>query len=336
MDEAGSFRNFEETWSNALFGLRLGAAPKVLVTTTPRPRQWLRDLVANPQTITRRVSTYANIQNLAATYKETVIKRYEGTTLGQQELEGVILEDDFGEALWMESDFRISDGSVDSDGGELGWHVIGVDPAVTSGGDETGIIVAAATTERDPAKRHAVVMSDHTVVDGGPDVWVRKVIDVYRLTPQPCIVVVEANQGGELIGGMIHQLAPDVPVSYARAVKSKEVRADPIVLAYRMGRIKHRPGLTKLQEQQTQWIPGVSKESPGRIDACVWALHSLLIDPRLLRSYGRVRAVGNVTNIREFAIRRSGAADSVAETMYARERQGLRPPLRIREPGGAS
>ena len=98
------------------------------------------DLAQDPQVLVRRVSTYANIANLAETYKSTVIRRYEGTALGQQELEGAILKvDDFGEALWMDTDFRVAEMPIAES--DLGWHVIAVDPAVTSGGDETGIIV---------------------------------------------------------------------------------------------------------------------------------------------------------------------------------------------------
>jgi phage terminase large subunit-like protein len=304
-DEAGSFKNFEDTWSNALFGLRLGDAPKVLITTTPRPRQWLRDMVVDPQVIVQRVSTYANINNLADSYKATVIKRYEGTALGQQELEGQILDDDFGEALWMDSDIREADMPIPAE--DLHWHVIGVDPAVTSGGDETGIVVCAATAEKDPARRQAVVLGDYTVTGAGPDVWVQKVINIYRSTPQPCIVLVESNQGGELIGGMIHQIDKTIPISYVHAHKSKEVRADPIVLAYRMGRVQHKTGLTDLRFQMTTWIPGFSKESPGRIDALVHALTGLLIDSRLLRSYGKVKTAGSVTDVRTFTAKRSVA-----------------------------
>lgn len=325
MDEAASFKNFDDVWSNALFGLRLGAAPKVLVTTTPKPRQWLRDLAADPQVIVRRVSTYANIHNLAETYKATVIRRYEGTALGSQELEGVILDDDFGEALWFDSDFRVAEMPIPET--DLGWHVVAVDPAVTSGGDETGIIVAAATPERDVAKRKAVVEGDYTVADGGPEIWVQRVVDVYRQTPQPCVVLVEANQGGELIGGMINQVDATIPVSYVTATKSKEVRADPVVLAYRMGRVWHKPGLEALQSQQTTWIPGITKESPGRLDALVWAIHALLINPKLLKTYGRVHTVGSVTNIRTYAAKRSPVLADIGAANLSR-RPGLRPPVR--------
>ena len=157
----------------------------------------------------------------------------------------------------------------------------------------------------------------------------QRVVDVYRQTPQPCVVLVESNQGGELIGGMINQVAPDVPVSYVHASRSKEVRADPIVLAYRMGRVWHKPGLEALQEQQTTWIPGISKESPGKIDALVWALYGLLIDSKVLKTYGRVHTVSSVVDIRTFSAKRSPILSDISASTLSR-RPGLRPPVRVR------
>ena len=157
----------------------------------------------------------------------------------------------------------------------------------------------------------------------------QKVVDVYRQTPQPCVVLVESNQGGELIGGMIKQMDSTVPVSYVHASRSKEVRADPIVLAYRMGRVWHKTGLEKLQEQQTTWIPGITKESPGRIDAVVHALTSLLIDARMLKTYGRVHTVGSVTDFQTYAAKRSPVLADISAQNLAR-RPGLRPPIRQR------
>jgi phage terminase large subunit-like protein len=99
VDEIAKFQYPTDTWDNLEFGLRLGLKPQAIVTTTPRPIPLIKGMVTDPQTITTRVSTYANIANLAASYIKRVIKKYEGTRLGRQELYADILSDTPG-SLW--------------------------------------------------------------------------------------------------------------------------------------------------------------------------------------------------------------------------------------------
>jgi len=37
-----------EVWSNLVLALRVGENPKILVTTTPRPTKWIKELIADP------------------------------------------------------------------------------------------------------------------------------------------------------------------------------------------------------------------------------------------------------------------------------------------------
>ena len=97
-DELGSWR-FPEAWDMLMFGLRLGTDPRVMVTTTPRPTRLIRSLVDDPKTAITRGTTYANRANLAGAFLDQIVKKYEGTRLGRQELNAELLDDVPG-ALW--------------------------------------------------------------------------------------------------------------------------------------------------------------------------------------------------------------------------------------------
>ena len=83
------------------FGLRLGRHPRCLVATTPRPTKLIRELLAHEgrDVVVTRGSTYENRENLAAGFFDQIIRKYEGTRLGRQELNAELLEDTPG-ALW--------------------------------------------------------------------------------------------------------------------------------------------------------------------------------------------------------------------------------------------
>ena len=83
----------------AMLGLRLGALPQAVVTTTPKPVRLIRELMADIGTVTTRGSTYDNRGHLAPGFFARIINRYEGTRLGRQELNAELLDDVEG-ALW--------------------------------------------------------------------------------------------------------------------------------------------------------------------------------------------------------------------------------------------
>ena len=76
-----------------MFGLRLGTDPRIVVTTTPRPTRLIRSLVDDPKTAITRGTTYANRANLAGAFLDQIVKKYEGTRLGRQELNAELLDD---------------------------------------------------------------------------------------------------------------------------------------------------------------------------------------------------------------------------------------------------
>ena len=97
-DEIASWR-YPEAWDMLMFGLRLGPDPRVVVTTTPKPIKIIRELIADPTTVITRGSTYDNRANLAPAFLQQIVRKYEGTRLGRQELNAEILDDVPG-ALW--------------------------------------------------------------------------------------------------------------------------------------------------------------------------------------------------------------------------------------------
>jgi phage terminase large subunit-like protein len=140
-DELGSWSR-HETWDMLQFGLRLGRNPRCLVATTPRPTRLIRELLAREgrDVIVTRGSTYENRANLAPGFFDQVIRKYEGTRLGRQELLAEVLEDTPG-ALWNRDAL---DQSRREHAPALLRIVVAIDPAATSGedADETGIIIA--------------------------------------------------------------------------------------------------------------------------------------------------------------------------------------------------
>lgn len=276
-------------WDNIEFSTRLGENPQILGTTTPKRVHVMRELFARAAAgqNTRLVqgSSWENRSNLSREYMEYIFNRFAGTHLERQELYGELIGDAPG-ALWNSEDIVIR--PVPSDQDLI--YVIGVDPAVTYGNDDTGIIVACATNERDPFKRQAWVLEDLTM-NSPVEVWGKKVVELQReysavskTNPRgnPAIVVVEKNQGGDLIKALFkgEGMSSSAPVVDVTAKLSKSQRAEPVVMAYRQKRVFHNEDMPLLVDELTSWEPSISKNSPNRLDALVWSLAVLLVDPR--------------------------------------------------------
>src|ERR1700745_2424151 len=156
-DELGAWR-YPEAWDMLMFGMRLGEDPRAVVTTTPKPTKIIRELVADPTTVVTRGSTYENDYNLAPAFLAQIVKRYEGTRLGRQELDAEILDDVPG-ALWNRDRLEDLRWPRDRPVPELVRIVVAIDPAASSGedADETGIIVAGKD-----ANGHGYVLADQS------------------------------------------------------------------------------------------------------------------------------------------------------------------------------
>ena len=98
-DELAKWRYAEAAFDMLQFGLRLGARPRQLITTTPRPIPLIKRLIADPRTAVTRAATQANAAILSPAFLDEVLARYAGTRLGRQEIDGEIIEDRPGRAV---------------------------------------------------------------------------------------------------------------------------------------------------------------------------------------------------------------------------------------------
>jgi len=264
-DELAKWRYCEDTWDNLELGLRLGAKPRILVTTTPRPLPLVKQLMQDKRSVVVSGSSYENKDNLAPQFIERISERYEGTRIGRQEIYAEILDDTPG-ALWnhaMIEDCRVAD--VPS----LDRVVVAIDPAVTNTdeSDETGIVVAGQSGS------NYYVLADLSIKDS-PEGWARRAVAAYEKHKADRIIG-EVNNGGDLVEAVLRQVNADVPYKAVTASRGKRLRAEPIAALYEQGRVHHVGSFSILEDQMVAFVHGISKSSPDRLDALVWAITEL-------------------------------------------------------------
>lgn len=291
VDELAKWKKAGEAWDQLQFALRLGENPRQVVTTTPQNVGALKDILKNPSTVMTHAPTDANRAYLAASFLEEVQARYSGTTQGAQELQGLLVEDVDG-ALWSAVTIeacRVSEPPL------CKRIVVAVDPPVTghAGSDECGIIVVGAVTDGPPQNWRAVVLEDASVKGASPGQWARAAIAAMERHGADRLVA-EVNQGGDLVEGVIRQIDPLVPFRAVRASRNKATRAEPVSALYEQGRVSHVKGLATLEGQMFQMTPQgyLGKGSPDRVDALVWALTELIVEPSEKFIRPQVRTLG--------------------------------------------
>jgi predicted phage terminase large subunit-like protein len=227
----------------------------------------LKEIIADPATVVTRGRTYDNAANLSPIFLASIRRRYEGTRLGRQELEGEVLEDVQG-ALWSRANIdklRVAAAP------EFTRIVIAIDPAVSSGedSDETGIIVAGLGVDgegyilEDASDRYT------------PTEWASKAVVLYHKY-EADRVIAETNQGGAMVESTLRVVDPNIPYRGIHASRGKIVRAEPVSALYEQGRAHHVGAFPELEDQLCTFTPGSTK-SPDRLDAAVYALTELMV-----------------------------------------------------------
>ncbi len=272
-DELSKWKNADACFDMLQFGLRLGSQPRQLITTTPKPTPLVKRLYRDPAVKVQRMATEENARNLAPGFLDAILSRYGGSRLGRQELDGELIEDR-DDALWSRA---LVESVRTPCPAELRRIVVAVDPPATATktSDACGIVAAGLDTEG-----LVVVLADATVRAAKPQEWASAAISLFHRLEADCLVV-ETNQGGDMVGAVIATVDPDVPVKPVRANRGKWVRAEPVAALYHQGKVRHAAHFAALEDELCDFGPdGLSGgRSPDRLDALVWAIAELM--PRI-------------------------------------------------------
>jgi phage terminase large subunit-like protein len=276
-DERAAWQ-YDDAYDQLSFGLRIepapGVNPQALITTTPRNTKAMKELVSDPSTVVTRRSMHENRENLSPRFIREIERRYGGTRLGLQEIEGHIIDDIDG-ALWKRK--WIDDGRVIKYP-DLKRIVVAVDPPASSpetsnNPAECGIVVVGLGIDD-----HGYVLADCSLV-GTPDEWAGEVLAAYTKFCAD-LIVGEVNNGGEMVGHTIKTAAKmagmgNVPYEAIRASRGKQIRAEPVSTLYKNQHVHHVGVHPDLEFQLCNWVLG--EKSPDRLDSAVWGVTKLML-----------------------------------------------------------
>lgn len=172
-DELAAWQYDQETWDMAMFGMRLGPNPQILWTTTPKPKELIREL-SKPKAgrIIVRGSTYDNKANLPDAFFKA-LEQYEGTTIGRQELYGELIDPEES-GIVRRSDFRLWPAGKPLP--PLDFIILSLDTAFTEATfdkrkgdpDSTACVVLGSFRDKDGG-RHLIVLDCWSEQMGMPD-----------------------------------------------------------------------------------------------------------------------------------------------------------------------
>jgi phage terminase large subunit-like protein len=276
-DEFAAWSKPEAVLDTLRPALRIGADPRLVLSTTPRPMPALKALLADHKCAVTRSATRDNERNLSNGFLDDLEGRWAGSIWARQELNGEMIEDPKG-ALWTRSDIRQARNCEALP--TLDRIVVAVDPPVSIGpkADTCGIIVAGAGGIGH--NRRAIILADYSIQGASPKGWSDVAARAYEQFGAN-LIVAEANQGGEMVRTMLSLAATQAPIRLVHASTGKTARAEPIALLYAQGRVAHAAHFADLEDQMCSFGASGFSGSPDRVDALVWALTDLILDRTL-------------------------------------------------------
>jgi phage terminase large subunit-like protein len=285
----------EEAWNAMKMTIRLGKNPRILVLTTPRPTKLIKTLAAADNVKVVKGTTYQNYFITPQYVKQLTIDLPE--RMMRQELLAEVLSDNVY-ALFKMSDIIANDIKLEDVPFEsMIRFVIGVDPAVSTNenSDLTGIVVAGQD------KNGVMYIIDDKTMKGTPEQWSAEVIRLYtkyNSYSADCRIVVEKNQGGDLLKSVLYtasrsMLDGAIPsVQLVHSYKGKALRAEAPAAAVERGEVKFvSENLKELIFEMTEWNPTDTKQaSPNRLDSAIFATTGMLKSPATIitSSYGGI------------------------------------------------
>ncbi len=269
-DEIAYWARPQEMLDTLAFALRLGSRPLTLLTTTPRPMRVLTDLAARKDVAVVRATTARNGRNLAPSFVEALEARYGGTTYARQELLGELIADPEG-AAWTRAQLDALRVAAPPDGLRV---VMAIDPPASVGpdADACGMVVVGA--EGEGFARRAVVLADASAQGLSPEGWAARAAHTAH-TFDVDYIVAEANNGGEMVRTVLRLAAPHIPVRLVYASRGKAARAEPVVMLYEQGRVRHAGSFPAMEDEMCAFGAPQSSVGKDRVDALVWAITDL-------------------------------------------------------------
>lgn len=276
-DEPAKWRYLTSIWSNIELATRLRSPLpiEIILTGTPLPLQLFRELIADEETVTILMSQSENAANLDPAYVTRMARKYGGTRLGRQELEGEILTDN-PDAYFQSS---ILDATRVESAPELVEIAVAVDPAIATNpdNDETGVIAGGLGVDG-----HIYVLTD---ASGRmkPEKWGAVVVKTAEQL-ETDTVVGERNRGGDLVAANVRaakertrgaMAAKALKIVEVHASRGKAIRAEPVSALHEKGMIHIVGRLPELESEITGWNPKLGGVSPNRLDALVWLVWHL-------------------------------------------------------------
>lgn len=275
-DEFAAWSDPQKALDTLRMGVRLGPRPQILITTTPRPVPALKALIDAPGVVHTKQPTSKNAPNLAPGFVAAMHAAYGHSALGRQELNGELIDDPEG-ALWQRP---AVEACVLAHAEPAERVIIALDPPASGGphSDECGMIVVSASGEG-PSRR-ACVLADLSFGPAAPADWARRAADAFAAYEADALVA-EANQGGEMVRAVLQAEHAGLPVKLVHASRGKRARAEPVAALYAAGRVHHAGHFPALVDQMCAFgAAGAGGKSPDRVDALVWAISELLLNPR--------------------------------------------------------
>ncbi len=274
-DELAMIRYFQFYHEGLQPALRKGDNPRLLITTTPKRVRLLRDLLADGENeaetgvhVTR--GRTAENPHYAKRQRENLERKYAGTYMLKQELEGELLTEIDG-ALFPEEKFNETRVYPDRDKLPQ-WRsvVVGYDPATTSSArsDESGIIVMAEGADGD------FYCLEDCSGRFPPDQQMEILAEAYYRNDADCVVA-EVNVAGDFIRSLMATVDPNIALRTVQGMKGKVARAQGASSLFNQGRI-HMVG-DNFKELETQLSAMTLEDDRSRMhddraDAFAWCM----------------------------------------------------------------
>ncbi len=277
IDEPAEMRFGMDAWTNAQLATRIrrpnGKPPQTFITGTPKRVQLMIHLDGLRQ---QRTSTYhyshgtmrENIENLSEEVVDELTSLYEGTNLGLQELDGIMVEDVEGALL---TSTQIAKHRADHPSASATLRVLSIDPGFSSKqtADEVGMVIGQRIGSGNSAIGEVLDDFSRRYGEGWGDLIVDKCVE-----HGVSVIVFEGNMVGQWVKEALEEAFRARNITRPRiesvtSKKSKWARAEPVAALMQKGRYRMIGTLAKLESELTSWVPDSGMRSPNRLDA--WA-----------------------------------------------------------------